>query len=330
MRSVICFFSVYAFISSALWADTVNLGNGTWQTFNFNSSQPSPVQGTTPASTSTPLTGGTPFWNNYSDDTGVGGSHDMNVGYMLTGTGGAAGTDVLGTDSVATMDTTSTGGDPNSFTFNTTPNTYNIQLLAADSSMSTSSEFYGTVYGVYYMSGDSVVYDPIYGPGYNSYGDTASIPFPSIGGATTFGFYAAVCYAPETQQNEQTLTSCPSQYTEYYYSGGGNTGYITNNESSYYDAGAYDHFALFGLNSDPNANYAIGFKDGPVPAEGLGDFQDVLIELVDPSAAVPEPSTLGVVGFGLAAVALIRFAMSRFGTPRFVPVHVPAGRQASR
>jgi hypothetical protein len=307
MKSAFCALAVFSLGSATLLADSVNLSNGaSWSSFSsvFNPSQASPQINTGPNLNST---NPSVFWNNWSTDTGVGGSHDMNIGYMLTGTGGWAGTDVLGSDSVATA---ALGGgpsmapsDPTAFTFNdNTAQTYDVTLLGANSSLSNST-WDGTVYGVYYMQGNQIEYIPIYGPGYNSYSDTAAISFPNLPNGTVFGFYAAVCYDSTTLTG---LSSCPSNYVETYYTNSSlNSGYITDNESSHYDAGEYNHFALFGLTSSPTNNYAIGFKDGPVPGEGLGDFNDVVIELTDPVSA-PEPATSAAVATGLAALLLRR------------------------
>lgn len=297
MKSVVYVVAACVLASGTLSADTASLSSGTsWDTFSsvFNPSQASPVMSTN----TTQLTSGTPFWNNWSTDSGVGGSHDMNIGYMLTGTGGWAGTDVLGTDPVATAALGAGGTDPSSFTF--APNaaeTYDVTLLGADSGNS-NSLWYGTVFGLYYISGGQTYYDPLYGPGSDPYTDTTSITLSGAArDASSYGFYATVCYAPSPVNGV-----CPTAYTETYFTDSAmNAGYVSNNESTYLDAGDYNHFALFGLSSTMSNNFVIAFKDGPVPSEGLGDFNDVVIELSDP-VSTPEPATFGIVGLGLIAL----------------------------
>jgi hypothetical protein len=306
MKSAVLILAACLLFSGTLIADAVTLSSGASMTnFSsvFNPLQPSPQM-----NTGATLSYGTPFWNNYSTDTGVGGSHNMNIGYMLTGTGGFAGTNVLGSDSVAT---TALGGgtamaptDPTAFSF--TPDsaeTYDVTLLGGYSGV-TNSLWYGTQFGIYYTNGSNIVYNQLYGPGANPYTDTASIDVsPLTNPLSSFGFYAIVCYAPSPVNG-----TCPSQYQEIYYTDSSmNSGYLTNDPAARFNGGGYNHFALFGLTSNPNANFVIAFKDGPVGEEGLGDFNDVVIAFTDPSdfpAGVPEPATLVFVGMGLIALGI--------------------------
>jgi hypothetical protein len=306
-------FAVYI-VAVALWtgcvlsADSITLSSGaSWSSFNFNSGQPNPTMGSQ----------GTPFWNNWSYDTGSGGSHDMNIGYMLSGTGGFAGTDVLGSDSAtayATGGVNNVNGDPSAFTF--TPNSaqdYTVTLLGAYSGNSTMQP-YGTQFGIYYQSGNMTVYDELYGPGANSYTYTTAIDLTGSGvrTASSYGFYATVCYG--------AVVGGVCQNTETYYSDSSrNSGYVTNNPGLFPAGGAaYNHFTVFGLASDSGnygiGNWVIGFKDGPVSAEGMGDFNDIVIELADPSnflPPTPEPATAGIVGAGLAAFLFLRRRAAR-------------------
>ena len=286
-----------------LSADSITLSNtAAWNNFSsvFNPSQGNPTQGSQ----------GAPFWNNWSYDAGVGGSHDTNIGYMLSGTGGFAGTDVLGQDSVGAAALVAGASDPSSFTF--TPNTsqsYTVTLLGAYSGNST-MQAYGTQFGIYYMSGSTIVYDQLYGPGGNGFSDTAAIPLTGALRTTSlYGFYATVCYGP--------VVDGVCHDSETFYSNSAlNNGFVSSNPGLFpAGGGAYNHFAVFGLNSDNgnygNGNWVIGFKDGPVTAEGMGDFNDIVIELADPSdfpvtPSVPEPATFGIVGSSLVALAIVR------------------------
>ncbi|GEM_PF-1747761 len=302
-------FAVYL-VAASLWtgcilsADSITLPSGaSWSSFNFNGSQSDPVMGSQ----------GTPFWNNWSYDTGAGGSHDMNIGYMLSGTGGFTGTDVLGADwavAYASGGANSTDGDPSAFTFTPSADHYTVTLLGAYSGNSTMQP-YGTQFGIYYESGNTIVYDELYGPGANSYSYTTPIDLTgsAVRTASFYGFYATVCYGP--------VVGGACQNTETYYSDSSlNNGYVTSNPSLFPAGGAaYNHFTVFALASDGSnyntGNWVIGFKDGPVGAEGMGDFNDVVIELADPKdfpAPTPEPATAGVVGAGVAAFVLLRRA----------------------
>jgi hypothetical protein len=224
------------------------------------------------------------FWNNPSDDTGLGGSHMMNVGNVLTDTGGLAGTPaVVGTDTVAADLTAANGADPIAFNFISSETAYDISLLFADSCLDTGNSSEGTVFG--YYVGDT--YTPLYAPK-NTWSRTGTQTFDPTTSGNSYGFYATVCYAPG---------QC-----ETYTTGNGNFGNVTG-------AAGWNHFALFQLAS---GSYAMGFEDSPsVSGENLGDFNDVVVEI----QVTPEPGTLAILGLGLAGLCL-RAACSRSRAPR--------------
>ncbi len=259
-------------LSGSLFASTVYSDTGTFSPFpsNFSSSTPTWIDGSTP-----PATTGMPFWNNPSDDTGAGGSHLMNIGYVLTDTGGLAGTpSVLGEETVAEDFTTADGGDPERFSFLSDETGYNISLLFADSSLDTGSAATGTVFGYYVGSAFTPLWDvsPTGSP-------TGTEPFDPTTLGNDYGFYATVCYSPG---------DC-----ETYTTGEGNSGDSNGGR-------AWNHFALFELD---DGNYVIGFTgQNGFYGEGLGDFNDVVIEL----QAVPEPGTIAIAASGLAGMYFVR------------------------
>jgi hypothetical protein len=270
MRNWIAPAAILAF-SGSIYADTVISATGSFSAFQsgFASSTPTWISNATP-----PATTGAPFWNDPSDDTGVGGSHLMNVGYLLTDTGGFAGTpSVLGTDTV-TQSFTAGGADPMAFNFVRNAAAYNISLLFADSGLDTGTASVGTVFGYYVGS----TLTPLYTVGLTNSPTPAHAFNPTTPG-TSYGFYATVCYL---------AGSC-----ETYTTGAGNSGNNTG-------GAAWNHFALFQLAS---GSYVIGFTgQNGIFGENLGDFQDVVVEL----QVTPEPGTIAMIGLGFAGIAFLR------------------------
>ncbi len=255
-------------LSGRAFGDTVTSATGSFTTFasSFAASTPGWQGALTPLTTS-----GSPFWNDPSDDTGAGGSHMMNVGDVLTDSGGLAGTtSVLGTDSVAEQFTAAGGTDPADFNFISSGTQYNITLLFADSSLNTGNPAQGTIFG--YYVGDT--FTQIYDVG-NTTTPTGTQPFDPTSAGGSYGFYATVCYG--------------GGFCETYTTGSGNTG----NEGG---AAGWNHFALFQLAS---GDFAMGFTAADaMVGEGLGDFNDVVIEF----QGAPEPGTVVVVALGLAGL----------------------------
>jgi hypothetical protein len=268
MKTLWVAFAALLALSGSMRADAVTSATGSFSGFasGFASSTPAWMGFKTQ-----PTTTGSPFWNNPSDDAGVGGSHDMNIGYVLTDSGGLAGTSsVLGTDTVASNFLAAGGADPTAFSFVST-SLDNIMLLFADSSLNTGNAAQGTVFG-YYVGN---TFTPIYTPT-DTASPTPAAPFDPGTLGTSYGFYATVCYA---------VNDC-----ETYTTGEGNSGNVGG-------AAAWNHFALFQLAS---GNYVLGFTAADaMEGESLGDFNDVVVEI----QAIPEPASIAVVGLGLAALA---------------------------
>ena len=274
-----------------------------------------------------------PFWNNPSEDSrydghyanagdvlaGVATNSNL-IGTNLTGTTGTIAGDLAtqingsyyayigGSDPVNTATPTIAAGisaettTPLAFSFLSNATAYNIAVLFADSSLNTGLAPSATVFGYYTgNSAGSLTLTPLDGAVANdptgalitlATNDTLE-PDGSV-----YGFYATVCY-------QITGAACTESVT--YTTGAGN--YSTNMSAGNQFLGGlgYNHFALFELASGAEV---LAFKDYPWALgttnnkEGVGDFNDVMIELTPNNVGVPEPGTIDIVGLGLAALGL--------------------------
>ncbi len=268
MKTILIASAAFFVVSGSLVADTVTSATGAFTPFPayFASTTPAWINTSTP-----PATTGTPFWNNPSADTGVDGSHDVNAGDLLTESIGFAGTpSVIGSDTVIDDLTAAGGADPTAFNFVSSATAYTIGLLFAESSLDTGNSAQGTVFG-YYVGN---TYTPLYKPTDTS-SPTAFVPFDPTTADSSYGFYATVCYG--------------AGLCETYTTGNGNSGNVSG-------AAGWNHFAMFELAS---GSYVIALEDTTQFAgEGLGDFNDVVVELrVTPT---PEPDSVAFMGIGLA------------------------------
>src|ERR1700733_10924725 len=178
--------AVLALCGSVL-AGTVTRANGAFSAFasRFAASTP-PWKG----ALTQPATMGSPFWNDPSDDTGVGGSHMMNVGDVLTDSGGLAGTnDVWGSDFVPDQFTASGGADPTAFNFLSSGTPFDLTLLFAESSLNTGNAAQGTVFGYYVGS----TFTQIYNVGNTTSPMGTTMLDPTTSG-NSYGFYATGGY----------------------------------------------------------------------------------------------------------------------------------------
>jgi hypothetical protein len=267
-----------------LFADTIS---SSFTSFNsvFSSGQPDPL----------PSTVGTTYWNNFSPDTGTGGSNDMNIGYALTNAGGFAGTTaLLGTDSAAGTLLGPAGSDPTSFNFITNGDVYTIQVLFSDTGLPDDVTF-----GWYDLANPSVL-NPIFSNIGNTNAPLGSPQAFNNGGAATYGFYATVCFNPPACTIDVTYRTDSTQDTTT--NAGMTTPFGTLSNTP------YNHFSLFNLTSN-GQSYVLGLSETPNAGgtELAGDFQDLVIELTDTSAAItPEPATMSIVGLSLIALGFAR------------------------
>lgn len=262
-------FTALLALSGSMMADTLMSGTGSFTTFpaGFTSSTP----GWT-GNTQTAYESGDVFWNNASSKVGVGGSHDMNIGYLLNDSGGYTGTSpVLGSDSVSSYLANSDGSDPATWDLLSTGETFDITMLFASSVMDTGNAANGTTFG--YYSGSTFI--PLYTPTDTS-SPTGTQFLPPITPGNNWGFYATVCYG--------NSSSC-----ETYTSGNGNSGNVSG-------AASWNHLALF---QTASGNYVIAFEDAAsYSLEGLGDYSDAVFEL-DPT---PEPTSFALTAIGLVCL----------------------------
>jgi hypothetical protein len=252
---------------------------------------------TAPFTTLNPGPAAPVFWNNPSDDTGIlpsqSGNHMMNIGYVLTDSGGVTGTTpVLGSDTV-TSDFVATGGaDPSAFAFVRNATAYNIVMLFADSSEDTGGNPIAGVQGSQFGYYVGMTQTPLYNVGLTLSPNSSQAFNPGPVG-TQYGFYETICYAA-------SAGVCTDYET--YTSGNGNSG-IDNGGAS------WNHFAVFQLAS---GSYVIGFTgQNGLYGENIGDYQDTVIELQVASLIAPEPGTIAMMGLGLAALGVLgrrRFA----------------------
>jgi len=269
------FSSTLLALSGSLLADTVVSATGAFSPFptGFSTSTPAWQGVGVP-----PLTVGSPFWNNPSQDTGTGGSHMMSIGYLLTDSGGFAGTaSVIGTDTVADDFIAAGGADPATFNFMSSATAYTISLLFSESNLDTGNAAQGTVFGYYVGSTLTPIYTPT-----QTNSPVNPLPFDPTTSGNTYGFYATVCYS--------------AGVCETYTTGNGNSGNSTG-------AAAWNHFALFQLAS---GNYVLGFEDeNAFGGEASGDYNDVVVELkvVNDPLTAPEPGSIALMGLGLLGLS---------------------------
>jgi hypothetical protein len=258
-----------------MMADSITTG-GAFSAFPVGFAAGTPVwinNSTSPG----PPTGGTPFWNDASDDVGVGGSHLMNIGYALTGTGGFASSILLTGETMAGATDLTSGTADVPFRFVRAATAYNIVLLYANGGENTGGNagngVVGSSFGFYTGSTSSVIYNVN-----QTTSPTGLQSFNPTSAGNSWGFFDIVCYA---------ANSC-----ETYTTGDGNGG-------AYPGGAGWNHFALFQL---ADGNIVIGFTgQNGVFGEYHGDYQDTVIELI----AIPEPGTVAIMGLGLAALGLL-------------------------
>lgn len=276
MKKLLLASAAVVVLSGSMFADTVTMTGGSATAFAFGGATPTWISNATNPGP------GSPFWNDASDDVGTGGSHLMNVGYVLTDTGGLTGTtSVLGSDSVTTMYTGAGGADPTAFNFVRNATSYNVTLLFANSGMNTGANPSGAVGSqIGYYVGSTMT--ALYNVGQTS-SPTGTQTFNPGSAGTAYGFYDTVCYSASGGVCTESET---------YTTGNGNSG----NSSG---GAGWNHFALFQLAS---GSYVIGFTgQNGLYGENLGDFQDTLIEL----QVIPEPGTIAIMGLGLAALGFL-------------------------
>ena len=269
-------------LTSSASADTITGGSlQTWSTTNL-------YQGSSP-------TPGTPYWNNLSGD-----GYQYNVGWCLAGGGGCSMSN--SPDSALPYYGNSNGTAPSSFSFTSTSGNTTVTLSALNTNQMLANQF--DVFGYYLLSSPSVL-NPLFctaacptitGGAQLGVGSSVTLSLPA---GSSYGFYL---------ENVQGAGG-PLESTYYYFMDSSmNTKQFNGVTTGTPDT--YQHFAIF-----QSANsYVIGDVDGyactdpsqqgktPCELSTQFDYNDVLVTLT-PTAGVPEPATVGLLGVSLFTLA---------------------------
>jgi hypothetical protein len=283
--------------ASAAWADTV-MGTGAFV--------PVPVVGSNT---------GHAYWDNVSLD-----GNYMNIGYFLTGTGGfpaACGTNPLcGTNYLVNAGqyysaSLKTPDDPTDFSFLRNSTAVQITVLsAAFGGKNTAGNFWSgdmpTTIGIYDASAPNAaaaaqsevtLWSSGSIPG--AQGTTLTVTPPY----SNYGLYETICTATVLTSRGYKCTATATFFSNSNFNPTGQT--------------AFQHFALFNL-SNSSDTYFIGIEDLPAysTAEGLGDYNDIVLRLVSvdavlplvsvdaPAPTIPEPTTFSMIGIGLLGIGI--------------------------
>jgi len=208
---------------------------------------------------------GTPYWANPSFD-----GSQANVGFHMTNSGAFTGS-TLGPGAVPFWANSNGSADLNSFFQRGTTNLPQANLLAT-------------------LSGNAAG---------NSFGwyDTAqpTILHTLLSGAAGPG-NLGVTFVPSNNYGFFIRESNGATY--FMQSGLNMTGSNTSGDTN------HQHFAIFtNTPGSPSASFWLGVEDsvpGPFNIEGLGDYQDMFVEVTP--APIPEPATLTLFGTGIAGL----------------------------
>jgi hypothetical protein len=295
MRGIACIFGLVAAATGAR-ADTV-FGSGFFI--------PVPVLGGTT---------GSPYWNNPSLD----GSY-MNIGYFLTGTGGfpagcgsntQCGTSYLGNGGqyLSSGPYLSTGpkvpDDPADFSFLRTSTAIQIAVLGSFSGNNPANPAGGmTTIGFYDASAPNAASAaasevPLWAAGQiaRAVGTSTTMRPPYA----NYGLYETVCVSSVLTSGGYQCSATATYFSNSNFNPAGQTG--------------FQHFAIFDLYASPDV-YFVGIEESPANStiEGLGDYNDLIFEITsinqpgvgNAPPATPEPTTISLVGLGLAVIGFV-------------------------
>jgi hypothetical protein len=223
----------------------------------------------------------------------------MNVGYLLTGTGGFSGdTDYDPLDYVSQNNGAGAPDAPTEISLLNTSSTVAVTLLGSYTFDTTA------IIGYYNASATTAAAAalteiPLYGPGSLVPSVGTSVSLLDLSSGEDYGFYLTKC----DDYVDGTGSACL-----------GTTTWFSNDSLDTTDIGPpiHQHFSIF--DSPTTGIYYLGVKDWRNGGlEGYGDFNDVVFELNtdDPPVPTPEPATIGLIGAGLLGLGLTRLRSRR-------------------
>lgn len=263
------------------------------------------------------------FWNNSSSDI-VNGSQAANVGNFLNDSGGFAlngnitsGCSTCGVNYMASggqmyVDSGNTPDFVNNLNFVKGVGGIQIELLYANYSANNLTSF--GLYDASNLTDTLLLQDAA--PNLNNMIGTAYTSGTLFVGATNMGTFNLSngspyanwgIYATMCTENATTVVQCQSDGDLVTYFMGAvsqlNAGQIP------FDS-AHEHFALFQAGTNANQYYAgveaTAFtRSAPTdPVEGYGDFNDLIFGITT-GTATPEPTTMTIMGLGLASLGIL-------------------------
>jgi hypothetical protein len=238
---------------------------------------------------------GFPYWNNVSGDlcspSPCSGTHKDNIGFILTNTGNAGGTLSSPPGAIPFWGGSFTSGiaaggaaDPN-FLF-VKNSTGGAAVLKAEVTARTTNNAFG-----WFDIATPTVLHPIFG------GATAVGTSASFAPSSNYGFYFTTCEAGSPSCTSLVVWETEGSHNHFL---GSNTLVDTSDQ----------HFAVFQETTTPGSEvYWLGMEDLRFGAPSDRDYNDMVVRIAYqggfiPPTAVPEPSSMMLLGSGLLVVSI--------------------------